>query len=217
MVYSIAMASDKQIFEKVYETPGAGWTQEAPPAELVDIIKGGQVSPCKAIDIGCGEGFYSIYLASKKFDVLGIDLSGKAIEIAAKNAIMANSTAGFMQMDIKSLLVLVEMGDLFDFALEWSMLHHIHPMEREAYIGDLSRIINKGGKYLATCFNDQSVEAGGRKEMVSPIGTKLYYSSQDELVDLYSPHFNIIEQKLFDFEAPKGVTHTHNYFFMERK
>lgn len=211
------MASDKEIFEKVYSEPGAGWTKEEAPTELVELVESGQVFPCKALDIGCGEGFYSIYLASKKFDVLGIDLSGKAIEYAAKNAIMADSTAGFMQMDVKSLIVLVEMGDLFDFVLEWSLLHHIHPMEREAYIGDLSRIVNKGGKYLATSFSTESDEAQGKKEIISPIGTKLYYSSLDELEELYSPHFNIIEQKLFDFEAPAGVTHTYNYFFLERK
>ena len=211
------MSSDKQIFEKVYETPGAGWTCKTPPEELVELVETGKVFPCKALDIGCGEGFYSIYLASKKVDVLGIDLSGKAIEYAAKNAIMAGSTAGFMQMDIKSLTVLVEMGDLFDFVLEWSVLHHIHPMEREAYMDDLSRVINKGGKYLATSFSTESDESQGKKEITSPIGTKLYYSSLDELEELYSTHFNIIEKKLITFEAPEGVVHTYNYFFLEKK
>ena len=211
------MASDKEIFERVYSKPKAGWTKETPPEELVSLINSGEVTPCKSLDIGCGEGFYSIYLASKGFDVLGIDFSSKAIEYAAKNAIMADSTAGFMQMDIKSLLAMVEMGDHYGFVLEWSLLHHIHPMERKAYIDDLSRIVNRGGKYLATCFNPESKEAQNRKEITSPIGTKLYYSTLEELETLYSTHFDIIEKKLFDFEAPKGTTHTYNYFFMQKK
>lgn len=213
------MRNDRKIFENIYEAPNAGWTSETPPEQLVELIENKTILPCKAIDIGCGEGFNSIYLASKGFDVYGIDISQKAIDYAQENAMKSNSTVGFMRMDVNSLLVLVEMEEVFDFALEWSLLHHIEPDQRSAYIGDLGRIINKGGKYLATCFSTEcnTVAESDEKTITSPIGTKLHYSTQEELVELYEAEFTILEKKLFTFEAPEGVTHTYNYFFMEKK
>lgn len=52
------MSNDKTTFERIYAEPGAGWSHEQPPAELRALVESGQVQPGKAIDIGCGEGFY---------------------------------------------------------------------------------------------------------------------------------------------------------------
>lgn len=174
------MNKDKEIFENIYKTPGAGWTKAEPPKELVELVDNGNVAAYKAIDIGCGEGFYSIYLASKGFDVLGIDLSERAIEYAKENALKAGCAIRLMAMDVSSLRPL---NETFDFVFEWSVLHHIMPEERRDYVEDVSRLLNEGGKYLSVCFSEESPEApeSGEKHAISPVGTRLYYSSQDEL------------------------------------
>ena len=51
------------------------WNIETPPDALVDLVQSGKIRPCEAIDLGCGVGNYAIYLASKGFDVTGIDSS----------------------------------------------------------------------------------------------------------------------------------------------
>jgi len=58
------------------------WNFESPPKELVKLVDSGKVKPCKTIDLGCGTGNYAIYLASRGFDVIGIDISPTAIKIA---------------------------------------------------------------------------------------------------------------------------------------
>ncbi|MEI7510024.1 MAG: class I SAM-dependent methyltransferase [Flavobacterium sp.] len=52
----------------------------------------------KVLDLACGKGRHSIYLNQLGFSVLGVDLSQKSIEIAAKNA---NDTLQFKVHDMR--------------------------------------------------------------------------------------------------------------------
>ena len=192
----------------MYEKPRAPWTRTEPPLELVELIESRKISPCKTIDIGCGEGFYSIYLASKGFDVIGIDISERAIQYAKGNAASRGVNVRFVVMDIANL---EQLNEKFDFVLEWGLIHQIMPSQRRKYVEDVAELLDTGGKYLSVCFNEQSPEFGGpgnyRK---SPGGTELYFSSQNELRELFKPHFHIIETKII--QAP----HIENYFLMEK-
>ena len=80
-----SVMNDKEMFDRIYEH-GAIWTEENPPKELIELIETEKIKSCKVLDIGCGEGFYSIYLASKGFDVTGVDISEIATNKARENA-----------------------------------------------------------------------------------------------------------------------------------
>ena len=212
------MNKNKEIFEKIYEKPGAVWTRTEPPQELVELIESGKTKPGKIIDIGCGEGFYSIYLASKGFEVTGIDLSEKAIKYAKENAVRRGVNVRFLVMDIADL---EQLKEKFDFVLEWGVMHHIMPLQRQKYVEDVAKLLNKGGKYLSICFNEQSPEFGGsgKRYRTSPLGTKIYYSSQDELRKLFEPYFRIIKTKIIKIfgGGKESKEHIGNYFLMEKK
>jgi len=213
---------DKEIFEKVYEKPGiAVWTNKKPPEELIELVESGKIKPCKVIDVGCGEGFYSIYLASKGFDVTGIDISEKAINYAKKNAKKEGFDIKFKVMDLNDLSGLKEK---FDFVLEWAILHCVPFEKRKNYVENISNLLNKGAKYLSTCFNVQSTlfgEIGVRIRTVPEnarvlIGEEMYFSSLDEIRQLFEPYFKIIESKVFE-KMGGGKIGTLNYFFMEKR
>lgn len=185
------------------------WTRTESPRELVESIESRKIGPCKAIDLGCGEGFYSIYLASKGFDVTGIDISEKAIQYAKENATSYEVNVRFVAMDVAAL---EQLNEKFDFALEWGLMHQIMPQQRQKYVEGVAGLLNKGGKYLSVCYNEQSPEFGGprKKYRESPSGTKLYFSSENELRKLFEPHFHVIESKMI------RLPHIENYFFMEK-
>jgi len=211
----------KEDFEKAYEKPGmAIWTSKEPPKELADLIENGKIKPCKVIDIGCGEGFYSIYLAKKGFDVLGIDISEKAIKYAKENAKKENINIRFIAMDIFDL---PKLNEKFDFVLEWAIMHHIKFEDRKEYVKIINNILNEKGKYFSTCFNIQSTMFGGAGKKIRKIpenarallGEEVYFSSLEELNELFNPYFKIIESKLFK-KTDGGKTNTLNYLFMEK-
>ena len=209
------MSEDKETFERIYSESGAGWTIEEPPEELKKLIESSVIPPGKALDIGCGEGFYSIYLALKGFDVLGIDLSEHAVKLAIQNGKRASVNVQFQAMDIADLS---RMDDCFDFILEWSILHHIEPGLRRAYVSNIASLVNKDGHYLSLCFNDESEETRGsdHKFSVSPVGTKLYYTSQHQIRELFERHFDIIDLRLAKILGRFGQEHTANYCLMKK-
>jgi 2-polyprenyl-3-methyl-5-hydroxy-6-metoxy-1,4-benzoquinol methylase len=212
---------NKEIFEKAYEKSGAVWTSIEPPIEIVKLIENGKIKPCKCLDIGCGEGFYSIYLASKGFEVTGIDLSENAIKYAKQNASKKGVKIKFITMNVSDLS---KINEKFDFVFEWALLHHIIPEKRKRYVKDVSNLLNKGGKYFSVCFNEKSdhFASPGKKERIVPQdakilqGQKLYFSSLEELKNLFEPYFKIIESRLIKMKAGKR-DHFANYFFMEKK
>ena len=216
------MSKDKEIFEKVYEKPKtAVWTHTKPPEELVELIETGKIKPCKVIDVGCGEGFYSIYLALKGFNVIGVDISENAIKLAKENAEKAGVDVRFKTMDV---LDLSELEEKFDFVFEWAIMHHIMFEQRQKYVREINKILNKGGKYFSMCFNEQDLKFGepGKKIRTIPegsrsaVGAELYFSSLHELKKIFDPYFKIIEKKVFQKIGARGRPNVWNYFFMKK-
>jgi len=191
------------------------WNIETPPDVLVELVESGKVKPCKTIDLGCGTGNYAIYLASIGFDVTGIDISPTAIKIAKENAKRKGVKCNFLVADV--LGSLDEVKETFDFAYDWELLHHIFPEKRKKFVENLCRILSPRGEYLSVCFSEKDPHFGGSgKYRETRLGTILYFSSEDELRDLFEPYFNIKELKTIGIRG-KPTPHLANYAFMERK
>jgi SAM-dependent methyltransferase len=191
------------------------WNIATQPDALVELVDSGKVKPCKTIDMGCGAGNYAIYLASRGFDVTGIDISPAAIKIARENAKKKGIKGNFLVADV--LGDLDEVRETFDFAYDWELLHHIFPDNRKKYVQNVHKTLNLGGKYLYVCFSEKDPQFGGSgKYRETRLGTLLYFSSADELRELFEPYFNIKELKTIEVTA-KFVNHLVNYAFMEMK
>jgi len=191
------------------------WNIETPPDALVELVDNGKVKPCKTIDLGCGTGNYAIYLASVGFDVTGIDISSTAIKIAKENAKKKRVKCNFLVANVLSNLD--EVKERFEFAYDWELLHHMFPEQRRIYVENVHRILNPKGKYLTVCFSEKDRGFGGYgKYRKTRLGTILYFSSEDELRDLFAPYLTIKEIKTIGIRG-KPTSHLANYVFMERK
>jgi len=191
------------------------WNIAAPPPALVELIKSGKVQPCKAIDLGCGAGNYAIYLASLGLEVTGIDISPSAITIAKEQAEKRGVKCNFLVADV--LGELEEVTQTFDFAYDWELLHHIFPERRKKYVENVRRLLGPGGKYFSVCFSEKDPQFGGSgKYRKTPLGTVLYFSSEDELRELFEPYFRIEELKTIETSG-KFARHLANCAFMEKR
>jgi SAM-dependent methyltransferase len=182
------------------------WNIETPPEVLVKLVKSGQVRPCRAIDLGCGAGNYAVWLAGHGFEVTGVDSSPAAIQIARGKAAEKGMRCTFIVADLLGDLHALERT--FDFAYDYELLHHLMPEERAIYIRNVQRLTSPHATYLSVCFSvDVSLFGGKGKTRKTPVGTILYFSSEDEIRDLVSPYFDIRSLKTIDVAAKFGGIH----------
>ncbi|UCC81404.1 MAG: class I SAM-dependent methyltransferase [Candidatus Zixiibacteriota bacterium] len=204
--------------ERVYgEMPpdSIPWNLSEPPALLVAAVETGKIKPCKTADLGCGAGNYAIWLAQQGFDVTGMDISENAIKLAEQHAKEKEVPCRFVVSDL--LGNLSEYHESFDFAYDWELLHHISPEDRPAYIQSVHKILRPKGTYFSVCFSEKDPDFGGEgKFRKTPLGTILYFSSEEELKELFEPFFSILELSTLEIKGKYGP-HMVNVVWLERK
>lgn len=110
-----------------------------------------------------------------------------------------------------------EIAGAFGFALDWELLHHIFPEDRSKYVGIVARKLNPGGRYLSLCFSEEDAQFGGAgKHRMTPLGTHLYFSSEDELRRLFEGFFEVEELKTIQVRGRSSPHSAINAFIKRR-
>ncbi len=177
-------------WEKAYRLPLSDipWEIETPPADLVGLLKSGLIAPGTALDVACGSGNYSLYLAKAGFDMTSVDVSETALKIAKEKARKAGLEAGihFIHADARHLADALP-STRFDLVLDWSFLHHIAPKDFAAYCGQFSALLKPSGVLLLACFSDADAPKRGLKQAVGKLGNVMYYRTREEIEAAYRP------------------------------
>ncbi len=145
----------KERWEEAYILPfkELPWEANRPEQELVRLIEEKKIKACKALDICCGAGTQSIYLAKKGFRVSGIDISDTAIRTAKQRAKKSKAKIKFL---VGNAYDLKFRSSSFNFVFDRGCFQHIPPRFRKRYIAGISRVLVKKGKYLLLCFSDRN-------------------------------------------------------------
>lgn len=126
------------------------WELGGPSHELKQAIENGTfIPPARLLDIGCGLGSQTNYMAKSGFEVVGIDIAAVAIEKAQKLAQFARSEAVFKVADTTSLPFLT---DSFDIMYDRGCFMHLKPAEQFRYRTEISRVLTDGGTFLLVVF-----------------------------------------------------------------
>jgi SAM-dependent methyltransferase len=75
----------------------------------------------RILDLGCGSGWTSLFLARAGFQVVGVDISERMIEIARERSQRENCPVSFIAADMEEMCLDT---DHFDGALFFDCLHH---------------------------------------------------------------------------------------------
>ena len=106
-----------------------------------DLI--GDVAGRKVLDIGCGNGFLSVYLARKGARVTAIDTSPAAVE-ATRRLASHNGVSPELETRVLSAASLRDLDASYDLVVGRFILHHIEPFDD--FVRLLSHVIGPGGR-----------------------------------------------------------------------
>jgi cyclopropane fatty-acyl-phospholipid synthase-like methyltransferase len=173
-----------------YLTGSAPWDTGIVPPEIVELIEGDQLPAGQAIDLGCGTGTTSIYLARNGWQVTGIDLVGWAIREARRKA----RRAGVEQMATFRRGSVIKVGrrigdQTVDLAVDIGCFHGLSAQESRDYSAMLKRITRTGGVYMLYSF--------------SPTAPGEFGYTPEQIVDLFAPEFGL-EHKAIGVDTAGG-------------
>ena len=69
-------------YRQRYKSGDTPWDVGQPDFNLIEVVTNKPIQSCKVLEIGCGTGDNSIWLAQNRFQVIGTDTSDIAIEKA---------------------------------------------------------------------------------------------------------------------------------------
>lgn len=111
----------KQFYDKVYikgeKKHFTTYRESSPTSDVREVLKQISWKSKKVLEVGCGTGLFSFSVAKKGGNVLGIDYSFKAIELAKSK--YSHSNLNFQQIDVNQI------KEKFDVIVSNGTLEHM--------------------------------------------------------------------------------------------
>jgi len=172
---------DRAHWEQRYVDGDLPWDSGKPDMHLRRVIDKHDIRPGKGLEIGCGTGTNSIWLAERGFEMTGLDLSPTAIARAKEKATAARADCRFLVGDF---LVDEIPGAAFDFVYDRGCLHVFDDAgERERFASRIEELLLPGGLWHSLIGSTD----GPPRDSGPP------RRSAAEIVAAIEPHFEILE------------------------
>ena len=137
------------LFYRIGFTPWEGHTL---PARLTALVEGpAAAAPGRALDIGCGTGDTSIYLARHGWDVTAIDFVKQVLARTRAKAAAAGVSVRTMYADATKLAS-YDLGGPFQLVVDNGCLHALSDEGRSAYVRDVTAMVPSGGRLIIAGF-----------------------------------------------------------------
>lgn len=136
-------SQEKKIFLATYDW-AAGWedlpwAHAEPTLFLSEICRRRPAG--RALDLGCGTGTDSIYLAEMGWQVTALDFIPRALEYTRQRAVGQGLELELVEADITTW----EPPRLFDLVLDHGLLHNLDPVHHAAYRQRVLQALAPGG------------------------------------------------------------------------
>lgn len=144
-----------------------------------------------ALDLGCGTGRWSVELARRGWQVVGIDAVPKAIQAARRRAQSAGVDVAFFEGDVTALRS-AGVGSGFSFLLDVECFNHLNDSQREAVGEEVNAVASPDATMLLL------VWVRARRGPLPP------GASREDLKTTF-PGWQIVEEQPYDGELPRPL------------
>ena len=147
------------------------WDIGRPQPAFVRLADSGVLAG-RVLDAGCGTGEHALLAAARGADVVGVDVSPRAIGRARRKAAERGLSARFEVADVLSL---GQLGWMFDTVIDSGLFHVFDDTQRARYVSSLASVLRAGGTCYLMCFSDRQPGDWGPRRV-----------RQDELVTAFA-------------------------------
>ncbi len=163
-----------------------GWDVGRPASELEEIVEDGTIKPGKALVLGCGTGTNAVYLASKGFEVTGVDVAPTALALAEQRAAKAKVGVRWLVADV---VVLPDIGS-FDFIFDRGCYHHVQLYDAAGFVRSMDSRTAAGAHFLLLAGNANQPRHGGPPRV-----------EETQLVDNFAGTWDFVSLREIRFES----------------
>ncbi|MGN7471552.1 class I SAM-dependent methyltransferase [Brevibacillus sp. SAFN-007a] len=168
----------------------------------------------KAVDLGCGTGIFTIWLAKQGLDVTGIDLSSEMLAKAQEKAQREDLAIHWIQADMNRLPFDRE---TFDLVIGNIVLEFVENPEK--VVAEALRVLKKDGRLVIGLINKESY--WGRtysqkgKDNPDSVFAHAHFYSEQTIVSWETRHFASLDYGLF--VTPENFENENQALELEKK
>lgn len=149
------MASKQTLFRIFYRVGFTPWDGHPLAQSVRDLVEGtgdtAALPAGSALELGCGTGDCSIYLAQHGWKVTAVDFVAKPLERARAKAGKAGAAVDFVQADVTRLSQ-AGIGANFELIVDNGCLHNMSDADRDAYVREISAVAAPDARLLIVAF-----------------------------------------------------------------
>lgn len=179
-----------------YRTSDLPWDTGQPSSELVRVIGEHSIAPCRVLEIGCGTGTNSVWLAQQGFAVVAIDMAPLAIRKAEERARAADVEVRFLVADVLELSDAAgpDLEGGFELFFDRGCYHAVRQDAAQGYVRSVAGQLAPGGRGLVLAGNANAVDEDGPPKV-----------SEEEIRTELGAALDIVELREFRFDEAPGV------------
>jgi SAM-dependent methyltransferase len=133
----------KRLYRAAKSPEDLPWHRAEPPALLVEALDArGEAGT--ALDVGCGAGTYSTYMARRGYRVTGVDFMPEAVELLRRQSAVSGLKVTAIQADV----LVWAPATACDVVLDVGCLHSLGTERHALYKAQLLRWLAPGGDFV---------------------------------------------------------------------
>ena len=176
-------------WNETYKIGDLPWDIGNPDEHLINLIESKTISPCRTLEVGCGTGTNSLWLARHGFSVLGVDMAQAAVDLANAKKKDKSLTCEFAVMDF---LQNQSLPQSFEFVFDRGCFHVFdEDSERFTFAAQVSRVLKTNGIWVSLIGSTE----GGPRDSGPPRRTAI------EVIKAIEPHLEILELRSVSFQS----------------